>query len=214
MRPTLRSALVIIVAFPRFLLAADPEIGAAGGFGFYHDETIANANGSAQAGFGPRFAVSGFAGGDLGRFFGVQGRYIFQDGDVELKSPAGQANLDGDTQSVLGEFLLYGQKPSHRLRFYLAAGFGVKLYQATQTITGPRPLSDIASLNTASQARPLISYGPGIQYSFAPHWRIRLDLRDYTTPFPQRVITPAPGARRPGWLHDLVPMLGISRVFR
>jgi opacity protein-like surface antigen len=194
-------------------MAGDTEIGAAGGFGSYQDVTITNASGSAQAGFGPRFVLSAVAGWNWSRFFAVEGRYTFQDGDAALRSQGQEANLDADAQSAMAELLFFGQPKTSRFRFFAAAGFGVKLYQATQLIAGPRPLTDFATLQKANQAEPLITYGAGIKYAFSEHWLIRVEFRDYATPFPAGVITPAPGARVSGWMHDIVPTLGISRTF-
>ena len=205
--------LVFIVTIPCISRAADTEIGATGGFGFYRDVTVTNSSGAAQAGFGPRFVLGGVAGRNWGEHLGVEGRYTFQDGDLALRSQGREANLDGDAQSVLGEVLLYANSRESRFRVFAAGGFGVKVYQGTQLITGPRPLSDFATLDKASQARPLITFGGGIKYALSPRWIVRLDLRDYATPFPTGVITPAPGARIGGWLHDIVPTLGISRTF-
>ena len=38
----------------------------------------------------------------------------------------------------------------------------------------------------------------------------RLDIRDQLTRFPQKIITAAPGLTLGGWLHDLVPTVGLS----
>jgi opacity protein-like surface antigen len=193
--------------------AGDTELGGAFGFGFYHDATITNASGSAKAGFGPRFTLSGVLGHNLGEHLGIEGRYTFQDGDLELRGEGTEANLDGDAQSVLGELLLYANRKESRFRLFAAVGGGVKVYQGTQLITGPRPLSDFAMLDKASQARGLLTFGGGVKYSLTPHWLVRLDVRDYVTPFPTGVITPAPGATLHGRLNDLVSSLGFSRTF-
>lgn len=213
MRLAAQALLVIIITRPSLALAADVEIGAAGGFGFYRDATITNAGGSARAGFGPRFVLSGVAGWDWSRHFAVEGRYIFQDGDAALRSQAQEANLDGDAQSAVAEFVFSAQPKSSRVRLFGAVGCGVKLYQATHQSTGPQPLTDFAVLHTASQAEPLLAYGGGIKYAIWERWLIRVEFREYTTPFPSRVITPSPGARLRGWMGDTVPTLGISRTF-
>jgi hypothetical protein len=45
------------------------------------------------------------------------------------------------------------------------------------------------------------------------HAFLRTEFRDYVTPFPKKVITPATGAKVSGWLHDIVPMVGIGFSF-
>ena len=143
----------------------------------------------------------------------VEGRYTFQDGDVALRSQGLEANLDGDAQSAMAELVFSPQPQSSRFRFFGAVGLGVKVYQATQLSNGPQPLTDFATLHQANQAEPLITYGAGVKYAISEHWLVRVEFREYTTPFPTRVITPAPGARLHGWMDDIVPTLGISRTF-
>ena len=36
------------------------------------------------------------------------------------------------------------------------------------------------------------------------------EIRDYFTPFPKELITPAPGAKIGSFLHDIVPMVAIG----
>lgn len=213
MRFAAQALLVIIITRPSLSLAGDLEIGGAGGFGFYHDATIANASGSARAGFGPRFVVGAVAGWNWSSHFAVEGRYTFQDGDSALRSQGLEANLDGSAQSAVAELLVSPQPRTSRLRFFGAVGGGVKLYQAGPLATGTQPLTDFATLQKANQAEPLITFGAGVKYALSEHWLVRVEFRDYATPFPSRVITPAPGARLSGWLHDIVPTLGISRTF-
>jgi hypothetical protein len=38
-------------------------------------------------------------------------------------------------------------------------------------------------------------------------------VRDYMTPFPQRVVAPGPGASVGGWLHDFVPAASLGMAF-
>jgi len=194
-------------------MAGDLEIGGAGGFGFYRDATITNASGSAQAGFGPRFVLGAVAGWNWRRHFAVEGRYTYQDGDLAVRSQGREANLDGSAQSALAEFVFSPQARTSRFRFFGAVGGGVKVYQAGPLSAGPQPLTDFATLQKATQAEPLITYGAGVKYAISDHWTVRVEFRDYATPFPTGVITPAPGARLSCWLHDLVPTLGISRTF-
>ena len=56
----------------------------------------------------------------------------------------------------------------------------------------------------------MLSVGGGVRMSLSPHMNLRLEVRDFVTPFPEAVITPAPGAKIGAMLHDIVPMVGIS----
>ena len=202
-----------VLVFTTAAFAQDREIGAGIGFGFYRDVSIANANGAAQAGFGPRFALSAAGGFNWADHFGAEARYTFQDGDLALQSGSRQANLDGEAHSLLGEMLFYATARRKRFRPFAAAGFGVKLYRGTEVASGVHPLTEFATLQTANQARPLFTFGGGLKYAISERWLLRLDLRDYLTPFPTGVIAPAPGSKFGGWLHDFVPVLGIGRTF-
>ena len=193
-------------------VAQDYEIGLGIGFGFYRDLTISSAGGTAQAGFGPRFALSAAAGHNWGQHFSTEARYTYQDGDLELKSTGREANLDGDAHSLLGELLFYGAGRKSRIRPFAGAGFGVKIYRGTGS-AGPQPLQNFATLQPATQARALVTFGGGVKYALSDRWLLRLDLRDYATPFPTGVIAPTTSSRLSGWLHDFVPVLGISRTF-
>lgn len=61
---------------------------------------------------------------------------------------------------------------------------------------------------------PLGSVGAGIKYVIAKRLMLRTEFRDYLTPFPTEVITPAKDATfGRSILHDFVPMFGLSYLF-
>jgi hypothetical protein len=51
-------AFASILAWTGTYLAQNTHLGIATGFGFYHDATLAGSQGTAHAGFGPRFVAS------------------------------------------------------------------------------------------------------------------------------------------------------------
>ena len=59
----------------------------------------------------------------------------------------------------------------------------------------------------------MVTFGGGIKYAVSRRVLLRIEVRDYLTSFPTKVIAPAPGAHLAGWLHDIVPMAGITFVF-
>ena len=61
--------------------------------------------------------------------------------------------------------------------------------------------------------RPMISAGGGMKFRLSQHLVFRADFRDYISPIPRQVITPGPGTRMKGLLHDFIGMGGISYVF-
>ena len=202
------SAAALLVALPS--AAQNWEFGGAAGFGFYRDVSLSGPGGSGRAGFGPRFALGAVVGRSLGEHFSVEGRCTFQDGDLEIKSGSTKADLDGDASSFLGEFSFWPLPRRARIRPYVAAGVGTKLYRGTQDPAADEPLMDLAVMHHATQAVGLVTYGGGVKVRLTPRWLLRLDFRDYTTPFPAHIMSPAPGVRAGGWIHDFVPMLGVS----
>ncbi len=189
------------------------SLGGAAGFGFYHDATITNGSGSAQAGFEPRASFSAVLGQNMGNYFGGEIRYTFRQGDSELKFGGQEANMDADAQAVHYDLLVYATPRNRKLRPYAAVGGGIKYYMATGAENAYQPLSNFAYLTRANQVEGLVSAGGGLKYSISEHWLIRVDFRYYGTPFPDQLFVAAPGAKISGWLHDFVPLAGIDWTF-
>jgi hypothetical protein len=206
-------ALAAIAMSGSSCFAQSWSIGAAGGFGFYRDATITNPAGSASAGFGPRFAAGGVLGEDVSEHFGGELRYTFRDGDSELRFNGREANLDAEAHALHFDFLAYATRRHARLRPFLAGGAGIKRYTATGPVDPSQPLASFATLAHADEVKALVSFGGGVKVLLSDHWLVRVDFRDYATPFPENVIAPAPGAKIHGWLHDFVPLLGVDWTF-
>jgi Outer membrane protein beta-barrel domain len=208
MRTYIRSQMLLLVLLPG--MAQNWEAGVGAGFGHYRSVSISGPTGSGSVGFGPRFVVSAIVGKRFAEHLAVEARYIYQDGDLQILGRGVEANLDGDSSALAGELVysLFGWHAS--LRPYFAAGSGIKVYRGTQNPAANEPLMDLARLHHESQLVGLISYGGGLKWHFGERWLVRLDLRDYMTPFPTQVISAAPGVHLNGWLHDFVPMLGVS----
>jgi hypothetical protein len=215
MRHKMRVCLMLVaMSVSGSLGFAQPwSVGAAAGFGFYRDATISNATGSANAGFGPRFAAGAVVGEDVGEHFGGELRYTFRDGDSELRFNGREANLDAAAHALHFDFLAYATGRRARLRPFLAGGAGIKRYTGTGRVDPSQPLQNFAILAHADEVKALVSFGGGVKALLGDHWLVRLDFRDYATPFPEKVIVPAPGARVHGWLHDFVPLLGVDWTF-
>ena len=75
------------------------------------------------------------------------------------------------------------------------------------------PSWQYALLTKARQAQPVVSLGGGVKVKLPRNLVLRVEVRDYASPFPVEVISPAAGAKISGWLHDIVPLVGIGRVF-
>src|SRR5438034_1181486 len=84
------------------------------------------------------------------------------------------------------------------------AGVGVRLFRGTGKEQAYQPLSNFAYLTRTQDLRPLITAGGGVKYRLGEHLFFRAEVRDFLTPFPNKVITPAPGAKVSGWIQNFV----------
>lgn len=216
LRTCMRAALLFLtmaVLFSSLGSAQQWTVGAAAGGGFYRDASISNSTGSVSAGIGPQIAASVVGGDDLYRFLGGEIRYTYRAGDLQLKSSAQTATMAGSSQAVHYDLLLHATPREARIRPFAAGGGGVKYYRGTGQEQAFQPLSGFGFLTKTHQHEPLISFGGGVKCRVTRHVQFRVDVRDYVTPFPDKVIVPAPSAKTHGWLHDFVSMAGLSYVF-
>jgi hypothetical protein len=57
-----------------------------------------------------------------------------------------------------------------------------------------------------------VSVGGGFTYRLSERLALRAEVRDFMSPFPTQVLTPAPGVKFGSFLNDVVPMIGIEYV--
>jgi hypothetical protein len=189
------------------------EVGGAAGFGIMRNATIDNASGSATAGFDNRFVAGAVIGQDLYQHFSGELRYTFRDDDLVLKSGGQKVNMDGDSHLVHYDVLFHPTTKESRIRPFLAAGAGIRLFRGTGQEYASQPFSDFALLTKTNEVKPLISVGGGVKTKLTEHTAIRVDFREYISPFPENLFATVPGSKIQGWLFDSVPMAGISFVF-
>jgi len=206
-------SVAVTLAAASSCLAQDWELGAAGGFGFYRNATISNASGSAGAGFDNRFAAGAVIGQDLYQHFTGEVRYTFRDGDLRLSQGGQKVNMDGDSHAIHYDMLVHLLPKESRIRPYAAAGAGIKFFRATGKEYTSQPFAGFAHLTKTNEAKPLVSVGGGIKYAVNRSTVIRVDFRDYLSPFPEKLFVVAHGAKVHGWLNDFVPLLGVSFTF-
>jgi hypothetical protein len=191
----------------------DWEVGGAVGYGLMRNATISNPSGTVSAGVDNRFAAGAVIGQDLYQHFGGEVRYTFRDNDLVLKSGGQKVNMDGDSQLLAYDVLFHVLGKSSRIRPFAAAGGGVRIFRGTGHEYVNQPFSDFALLTKTNEVKPLISVGGGVKVTLTEHALIRVDFRDYISPFPEKLFVTAPGAKIRGWLNDFVPLAGLSFVF-
>jgi opacity protein-like surface antigen len=195
------------------LLAQRGEFGAAGGGGFYSKRTITNRGASAEATFNNGPAGSVWLGQNVSGFIGGEIRYTFQQGKAKLTASGSQAELDARSHAVHYDLLFHFTRRGSRLRPYVLAGGGVKYFQGTGETRAVQPLGNVALLTPSNEVRALVTFGGGLKVNVTDHFQIRVEVRDYFSQFPNKIITPRSGEKIDGWLHNIVPLFGVAYTF-
>jgi hypothetical protein len=196
------------------LLAQKWEVGVAGGGSFYTQQTFTGSVASADASFTTALAASAWLGNDSGQYIGGEIRYDFEAGSPELTGGGAKETLAGQTHAIHYDILFHFTPRNSRVRPFVAAGAGVKIYRGTgEELAYQGPLESVGLLTETQQLKPLISVGGGIKFAVTPSIQLRVEVHDYLTPFPTNVITPNVGTKAGGWIQDLVPMVGLSFTF-
>lgn len=213
-RLVVRAALFALFAFGPHCFAQNWAVGVSGGYSAYHDVTINNgAGGSADAGFGSRFAVGAVLTEDMYEHIGGELRYNYLAGDSALRFSGNEVKMDAFSQALHYDFLFYATPRRSRIRPYAAGGAGIKRYDGSGRPYSLQPLSDFAVLTHNHQVEGMISFGGGVKFALGDRWVLRLDFRDYATPLPTKLFAAPKTAAVNGWLQDFVPMVGVDWTF-
>lgn len=188
------------------------EIGGAAGGGFVKSLDVTGAAGTATAGFKTGLAFSGYVGHNMYRHLSGEVRYDYLQSDLRLASGGTEATFGGQAHAVHYDLIFHTRKDAP-VQLFAAAGGGIKYYRGTGKEAAYQPLSEFAYLTKTQDLKPMISAGGGVKIMLSHNVCLRVEARDYITPFPKRVITPAPGNKIGGWVHDIVPMVGIGFLF-
>jgi len=189
------------------------EVGGVTGGGFSSGLTVSNGLDIANTGLANGVAFGAVLGQNLYPRISGELRYSYAFSDLHLSSSGQSASFKGVTQSMHYDILLHSRATHSRVQPFAAAGGGMRIFSGVGTETPYQPLSSFALLTKTQQWMPMVTFGGGIKCAIAPRVLLRLEVQDYLTQFPTKVIAPAPGAHLSGWLHDFVPMAGISFVF-
>jgi len=210
MRPRIWIAFLMTAAAA---LAQSWEVGAAAGFGFNRASTITGPAGNADAGLAAAPAFGFYLGQDVSAHWGGEIRYTFRPGDLRVRSEGTEVTFGGQSHLVHYDLLVHGTSPRSRVRPFLAAGAGARLTRGTGRESSYQHLMEHALLTRTRQVQPVASLGAGIKVKLGKKLLLRAEFRDYVSPFPTQVIAPAGGAKIDGWLHDIVPLVGVGWMF-
>jgi len=194
-------------------LAQKYEFGVNGGASFYQSKQVSNTRGSADAGFSPGWIVGVTIGHNMYSHIGGELRYSYVKNGMKLTSGNAKATFGGEAHAIHYDLLIHSRDTAARVRPYVAVGAGAKIYRGTGAEQAFQPLSDIAILTKTNEPQGLVSFGGGVKVKIAEKMWFRFDVRDYLTPFPKKVITPATGSSVSGWLNNIVPTAGLTFTF-
>jgi hypothetical protein len=189
------------------------ELGAAGAYSYYKNATVTNATGSATAGFDKSEGFSVSFGEALYNHLGGEFRYTFLLNKLLLSGEGQKVTRDAHAHAVHYDLLFFAKGKEARIRPFLAGGAGVRVFSGTGVEQAAQPLNGFVALTHTNQVKALVSAGGGVQFKISKHALFRVDFRDYISPIPQSVLTPAPGARLRGLLNDFVGFGGVSYTF-
>jgi hypothetical protein len=206
---TLRNSLLFLSAAAG-AFAQQWEIGGNVGGSFLPGVTVSGPMGSATTGFQSGISGGVWLGQTISRRIGGEVRYNFMQSNLKLASGGTNATFSGNSHAIYYDVLIRSSRKESRAQLFAAIGGGMKIFRGTGKEAAFQPLSQFAYLTKTQQVKPMLSFGGGVKFKLAQHMSMRLEVRDFLTPFPKDVITPAPGAKVGRLLHNIVPMFGIS----
>ncbi len=202
---------VALTVFPAF--AQKYELALAGGGSFYQSHTVTNPKGNANAGFENGWAGSVAVGNNMYQHVGGEVRYTYLHNDAKLSAGSSKATFGAESHAIHYDFLIHATPVGSTIRPYVAAGGGIKFYRGTGTEVPFQPLSNIALLTKTTEVQGLLSVGAGVKVALTHRMMFRVDVHDYITPFPSKIITPALNSKASGWFNNIVATAGISFAF-
>jgi len=203
-------AVTLLILSAGVLSAQRWEVGASAGYSLWNNVKVTNGAASGTTGFGSGVAFGALLGNDINRHFGGEVRYTFIQDDLRVSSGSTKATAAGQSHAVHYDILVHAGSKSESVRPFFAAGAGVKYYRGTGAEAAFQPLSNLAVLTHTSEAQPLISVGGGVKFPISRRALVRVDFRDYVTPYPGNLLALPPNSRGVGWLHNFIVMVGVS----
>jgi hypothetical protein len=189
------------------------EFGGVGGAGFVSGVPVSSPVGSATAGFQTGAAFGGYFGQNLYPHISGEIRYEFLQSNLKLSSGGSTATFSGNAQALHYDLILHTNKKGSKTQLFAAVGGGMKIFRGTGAEAAYQPLYQYGYFTKTMQVEPMASVGGGIMYSLTSRMFLRVEFRDFITPFPKDIIAPAPNAKYGSILNDFVPMVGISYLF-
>jgi hypothetical protein len=189
------------------------EFGAVGGVGLLNSVSASGPAGSATAGFAPGVVGGAFFGQNLYRNLTGEIRYEYFQSDLRLASGGQSAQFTGAAHALHYDLLYHTNRKESRTQFFAAVGGGMKLFRGTGAEEAYQPLSQFGYFTKTQTIKPMGVAGAGLTYQLAGRLFLRAEVRDFISPFPTQVLTPAPGIKYGSILMDVVPMVGLAYIY-
>jgi hypothetical protein len=203
----------LLIAASGTCFAQQWEFGGVGGAGFLSNVNVSSPAGSASAGFQTGGTFGAFVGQSISSHIAGEVRYEFLQSNLQLSSGGSSAHFSGYAHAVHYDLILHTNRKDSPVQFFAAVGGGMKIFQGTGTEAAYQPLSQFGYFTKTRAVKPMASVGGGMTYRMSQRIYLRTEFRDFITPFPTQLITPAPNAKYGSILHDFVPMVGMDYVF-
>jgi len=158
-------------------------------------------------------AAGAYIGGNMYKFIGGERAMKYLAGDLKAKGSGGEESFSGNAHAIHYDFLMHFAPTGAKIRPFVAAGGGVKIFLGTGAPSVSQPLERIVLLTHTHEVKGLGSVGPvsrPLSLS-AP----RYAWKSTTSSLPSRAKSspPLPNGKISGLLHDIVFMGGIAITF-
>lgn len=201
---------VVLLTAAAAALAQTWEAGGAAGGSLSRNVGVSNPLGQASAGLASGAAFGAVLGQNIHRIVSGEIRYTFQPGEIQVASGAARTGFRSQFHAIHYDLLFHTRPEGSPVRPFLAAGGGGRIFKGTGKEAAYQPLQEYALLTKTREWQPMASVGAGVKVAISPRIFLRVEFRDYISPFPKQVIAPADGSKISGWLHSVVSLAGIS----
>jgi len=204
----------LLLTFGVCAFAQQWEVGGIGGASFLNHVSVnAGSAGTATAGFSPGVVGGIFFGQNISAHWSGDVRYEFFDTGLKLSGAGSSATFSGVAHAIHYDLSYHTKIGSSPLQFFVAAGAGVKVFVGSGLQEAFQPLQQFGFFTQTHQLKPMGSFGGGLTYKLGPHLSFRAEIRDFISPFPDKVIAAPSGVTYSKVLNDIVPMVGLAYLF-
>jgi hypothetical protein len=211
---TLGFTILLLAAAAANSLAQQWEVGGVGGGSLWNTAAVTSPIGSATAGFQSGVVGGAFFGQNLYSHLSGEIRYEFFQSDLKISAGGTTATFSGMAHAVHYDLLVHTARKNSPVQLFAAFGGGMKIFEGTGAQTPYQATQLYGYMTQTHEVKPMGSVGGGFTSRLSPRLHLRIEVRDFITPFPSKVITPPSSSVKYGSvLNDLVPMVGLAYVF-